>query len=72
MEALFLIVALIIVVAVPQLIVNRYFPREKVSIGIELKQKKLLSITLLRSHILLFPLQKIFLTSFHPKLMGLQ
>jgi len=42
MEALFLIVALIIVVAVPQLIVNRYFPREKVSIGIELKQKKVI------------------------------
>lgn len=42
MEALVLIAALFIVVAVPQLIVNRYFPREKVSIRTELKQKKVI------------------------------
>lgn len=40
MEALILLAALLIVVAVPQLIVNRYFPREKVSIRTELKQRK--------------------------------
>lgn len=42
MEALILIAALFIVVAVPQLIVNRYFPREKVYISTELKQKKVI------------------------------
>ena len=40
MEAFILLAALLIVVAVPQLIVNRYFPREKVSIRTELKQRK--------------------------------
>lgn len=42
MEALVLIAALLIVVAVPQLIANKYFPRERVSVKTELKQKKVI------------------------------
>ncbi|HAQ72080.1 MAG TPA: hypothetical protein DCR48_13995 [Flavobacteriales bacterium] len=42
MEAFVLIAALLIVVAVPQLIANKYFPRERVSVKTELKKKKVI------------------------------
>lgn len=42
MEAFALIAALLIVVAVPQLIANKYFPRERVSVKTELKKKKVI------------------------------
>ena len=42
MEALALLAALLIVVAVPQLIANRYFPREKISVRTELTQQKVI------------------------------